>query len=144
MKWDIKISKKFNRSSKKIVTEGDKKCWTASDGPLYSFRLSPTVNTKHMYSTPDPHCGLQIWDFRMPSLERKSGKSSGYRMMVVLDILGATMVLDYIAERDALDWKGQSGKKQPHWDTRLEELKDCVDHCFTQESPGKEVCLLLC
>lgn len=118
MSWRVERSESFDKWWKKeSVSDSNYESYKIALTEFQNIPLPHNVQTR-IFGNPSYEC----WVTRQPDKNRKTGKSHGFRVVMVLDLEEKILWLQGIFRRDHLDFEGSSGKHEAAYQTLLADL----------------------
>lgn len=118
MEWEVKKTDSFEKWWKKEkVDSGNYKYYKKALESFKNILLPHNVQTCIFKNQI-----FECWEARLPDKIRKQGKSSGFRVVFILDLEENVMLLQGIFRRSNLKYKGQNGKYDFAYNELLKDL----------------------
>ena len=118
MSWQIQRTESFDKWWIKEKIENSN--YKYHEQALKDFR---NVNLPHnVQSRIFGNSNFECWITRLPDKVRKQGKSSGFRVVFIIDLEEENILLQGIFRRNNLSFKGQGGKHDDMYEQLIKDL----------------------
>ena len=118
MSWQVQRTESFDKWWKKEKIEDSNFKYHKQALELFQNVLLPhNVQVRIFQNT-----SFECWITRLPDKARQTGKSGGFRVVLILDLEEKTLFLQGIFRRNHLGYKGSSGKYDDAYDDLIKKL----------------------